>query len=284
MPSKEPIPVFSFDETAYKGFFITKYNESETALLSDKATHRDDYYIFVIQEQGKSKLMLDFKEIIIDGAAVIYILPGQVHQAIATQNTVAWFIAVMPEMISELHRAVFIEHAPVNEACIFDKVTIDILQEILPLFLNTWSSYKTGYFNTTIIKSLADAIFGIIAYQYQDLAIPANTPRSLSISRSFKALLCKHYKQHKSPSDYAQMLSVSIGHLSDAVKEATGFPPTHWIQQEVLTEARRALFFTDLSVKEIAVMLGFEDHNYFSRLFSKLSGSSPQHFRQYSRK
>lgn len=284
MPSTGTIPVFSFDDTAYNGFFITKYGEQETALLSDKAVHRDDHYIFIIQEQGRSTLMLDFREVTIDGAAVLCILPGQVHKAITAHNTIAWFIAVLPEFISELHRAVFIEHAPVNEACVLNQTTTTILQQVLPAFLQTWSSYKNGHFNTEILRSLADTIFGIIAHQYQTVELPTNTSRAIALTRSFKALLCKHYKQYKAPSDYARMLTISNGHLSDAVKDVTGFPPTYWIQQEIITEAKRHLFFTDLSVKEIAVILGFEDHNYFSRLFTKLSGSSPQHFRQHSRK
>jgi AraC family transcriptional regulator, transcriptional activator of pobA len=284
MPSEGMIPVFSFDETAYNGFFITKYHERETASLTDKDIHRDDHYIFIVQEQGSSRLMLDFRELTIEGTAALCILPGQVHKAIAAQNTIAWFIAARPAFINEVHRAVFIEHAATDEACTLNTSTVDILQQILPLFLNTWSVYKSGQFNTAIIRSLADAIFGIIAHQYQDIPLPGNLSRSQSITRSFKALLCKNYRQHKAPSDYAHMLSISKGHLSDAVREVTGFPPTYWIQQEIVIEARRALFFTDLSVKEISVMLGFEDHNYFSRLFTKLCGLSPQHFRQHSRK
>jgi AraC family transcriptional regulator, transcriptional activator of pobA len=59
---------------------------------------------------------------------------------------------------------------------------------------------------------------------------------------------------------------------------------SHWIQEEVIMEAKRLLFYTDNTIKQIADDLGFEDHTYFSRVFARAEGMPPQAFRKKYRK
>ena len=84
----------------------------------------------------------------------------------------------------------------------------------------------------------------------------------------------------KSPSQYADELNYSLSHLNDSVKITTGFPVSYWIHQQVILEAKRLLYYTDMNVREIAFSLGYEDYTYFSRLFSKVAGMSPNAFRR----
>jgi AraC-like DNA-binding protein len=276
------IPVYSLDDVVHDGFFIGRHTENETARLIDKVAHRDDHYIFIIQEQGESVLMLDFIEMRLSGAALVCMLPGQVHRAIAAENTIAWFIAVQAAYISDPYRRTFGEQALLQQAISLDQPIAAILQQTLRLLLDAWDWYKSGRLNADVFRSLADAAFGIIAQQYDDDSKTVGTgmSRPMALSRSFKLLVAKHYKTSRAPSDYAKMLNISHNYLYEVMKGVTGFSPIYWIQQEVITEAKRLLFFTDLSVKEIAGQLGFDDHNYFSRVFTKVSGSSPLHFRQ----
>ncbi len=93
----------------------------------------------------------------------------------------------------------------------------------------------------------------------------------------------QNYKTLKSPSEYAEKLNISRGYLTEAVREVTGKPAQHWIHQEILIEAKRLLAFTHLTIKQIAYELGYDDHTYFSRLFSKLEDESPSEFRNSNR-
>jgi AraC-like DNA-binding protein len=104
------------------------------------------------------------------------------------------------------------------------------------------------------------------------------------ITRDFRALLIQEYKKLKSPGDYAAALHLSLSYLNEAVKEATGFTVTYWIHQEVMLEAKRLLYHSSCTVKEIAYELGYEDPTYFSRLFKKTVGKTPGEFREQYRK
>jgi AraC family transcriptional activator of pobA len=51
----------------------------------------------------------------------------------------------------------------------------------------------------------------------------------------------------------------------------------------VILEAKRLLYYSDKSVKEIAAALGFDDYPYFSRLFTKVTGMTALVFRNKHR-
>jgi AraC-like DNA-binding protein len=74
-------------------------------------------------------------------------------------------------------------------------------------------------------------------------------------------------------------MSFSTSYLNDTIKSVTGFTASYFIQQEMLREAQRLLCYTDLSIKEISIDLGYDDTKYFNRIFTKLAGIPPGRFR-----
>jgi AraC-like DNA-binding protein len=63
-------------------------------------------------------------------------------------------------------------------------------------------------------------------------------------------------------------------------KEYLNFSPHQWIIEKKLQRTAEILYQTDLPVKQIAQMEGFEDENYFSRIFRKKYGVSPIAYRK----
>ena len=47
-----------------------------------------------------------------------------------------------------------------------------------------------------------------------------------------------------------------------------------------MTKAKQLLRFSDKRMDEISSELGFDDANYFSRLFKKVEGMSPSEYRK----
>jgi len=58
---------------------------------------------------------------------------------------------------------------------------------------------------------------------------------------------------------------------------------SHHTQQRIILEAKRLLYHSAKSVKEISFELGYEDYPYFLRLFSKVTGVTPLSFRSTNR-
>jgi AraC family transcriptional activator of pobA len=98
--------------------------------------------------------------------------------------------------------------------------------------------------------------------------------------RRLRDLLEDRYTSLHSPSAYARLLGVSPQTLSLRVKEHLGKTTSELIRERIMKHARWQLLHTLKPVKEIAFELGFDDEFYFSRLFKKSIGHSPQAFRE----
>lgn len=89
-----------------------------------------------------------------------------------------------------------------------------------------------------------------------------------------------HYHENLSVSSLAAQMNLSTVYFSNAFKAAFHIAPKQYILNKRLTESRKLLLETDLSVKEIAYAVGFENENYFSELFAARTGVSATRFRQ----
>jgi AraC-like DNA-binding protein len=100
----------------------------------------------------------------------------------------------------------------------------------------------------------------------------------------FKFLLEKSYKDLHFVKEYADLLSLTPIQLNKMVKIITGKNASELIINRIVLEAKRLLTFTELSNKEIAFRMNYEDPSYFSRIFRKKTGHTPSDFRKQLRK
>jgi AraC family transcriptional activator of pobA len=78
----------------------------------------------------------------------------------------------------------------------------------------------------------------------------------------------------------ASQLSISPRYLSDMLKQETGKTAIDLIHIYLVNEAKNRLTGHDQNISEIAYELGFENLPYFSRLFKKETGVSPNQFKK----
>ena len=64
-----------------------------------------------------------------------------------------------------------------------------------------------------------------------------------------------------------------------AFQAATGTSPLAWLISQRIHRACQVLRHTDRSITEIAFDVGFNDSNYFTRQFRKVTGFSPRAYR-----
>ncbi|MBE4947962.1 helix-turn-helix domain-containing protein [Chryseobacterium culicis] len=282
---KQTIPTYDLNGITHHKFHIKRmdqrtYNAQD--ILMDKGIHRDSHYIFTCMESGHVRMMVDFKTVESRDSTIFCVLPGQVHQGILMKEVCGWFVAVKAELVPDIIRSFFDESLgeilPLSLSKKLIKKISTTADMLHASYTNEMLSTKEGFL---VVQSLLNAFLGMFALTYsQNTISPASgESRALQLSRAFRILVRKNFKTMKSPSEYAEALHITRGYLTETVREVTGKPAQHWIHQEILIEAKRLLVFTNLSVKEVAYELGYSDHTYFSRLFSKLEELSPSEFR-----
>lgn len=284
-----PIPIHILQERTNLGVQIRhlQTNEIKKGGSAEKA-HRDDHYIFFLLESGVGSLMIDFMEIKLVRNTIYYVLPGQVHyvnHGSANADVSGWFVAVEPGLVPQECRKIFEGQLHLQQPYpLGDKAYLQF-QSILKLLLDKYHEDETAPFYLHIVHSLLHSFIHLVAGCYgHSVGAQSKVSRPVQLTSQFKQLLNTQVKTIKSPAQYAQLLNVSESYLSEVLKKQTGFPASYWIQQEVLMEAKRLLYYTELTVKEIAHHLGYTDHSYFSRYFRKNSGVSAAVFRQNYRK
>ena len=102
--------------------------------------------------------------------------------------------------------------------------------------------------------------------------------------KKFQAKIDERFRDLHEVSEYATQLNISAGHLSELVKAQSGKPAIKHIHDRLVMEARRLLFHTDNSLKEISFDLGFTDASYFNRFFKRETGITPAEYRASIRK
>ena len=95
----------------------------------------------------------------------------------------------------------------------------------------------------------------------------------------FLNLVAKKYYEIHGVSEYARQLNISARKLSEICKQHNGKGPKDIINNQLITEAKRALQFTKKPVKEIAFDLDFATAEQFSHFFKKYTQLSPQQYR-----
>ncbi|MFL1013582.1 helix-turn-helix domain-containing protein [Flavisericum labens] len=100
------------------------------------------------------------------------------------------------------------------------------------------------------------------------------------ILQNLKNYIEKHYKTKHSASEYANMLAITPKALTRLTKAHFNKTLTDLISERIIIEAKRELYLTNKTVKEIAYELGYNDEYYFSRFFKKNADASPQLYRE----
>ncbi len=98
--------------------------------------------------------------------------------------------------------------------------------------------------------------------------------------QKLKNLIETHFKTKHSASEYAELLNISPKALAKITKSHFDKTLTNLITERIIIEAKRELYLTNKSVKEIAYMLGYDDEHYFSRFFKNKVDVSPTIFRK----
>ena len=95
----------------------------------------------------------------------------------------------------------------------------------------------------------------------------------------FVQLVDDHFCEEHGVEYYARQMAVSSNYLNKIVHLIYGMSTKEYINEKLLKEACQQLIYTHRSLKEIALILCFEDVPYFVRFFSKNKGMSPIKFR-----
>ena len=114
------------------------------------------------------------------------------------------------------------------------------------------------------------------------LAVPAE-PQSISANRQCAAVrryIDLHFKEALTLEQLAEECHMNKFYLSHAFKKEYGISPINYMIGKRIEESKYLLAETDLSMSQIAQLLGFSSPSYFSQVFHRTQSTSPKEYRQ----
>lgn len=247
--------------------------------------HRDDHYTFFILESGSGSVMIDFQTVQVSSPSLFFVLPAQVNQPVHQEAPKGWFLAVDASLMPAYSRNVLEGQLMLQSPMRLNALQLRQFNDLLNLILEKQQAPDNDLLYRPAIHALVQAFLLEVTRMYsQMIGVNAGLSRPHQLMQEFKKLLITEIKNLKSPSVYALRLNVSEPYLNEVVKKISGFTVSYWIRNEVIMEAKRLLYYSELTSKEIAHELGYEDHSYFGRIFSKEVGMPAIAFRRQYRK
>ncbi len=96
-----------------------------------------------------------------------------------------------------------------------------------------------------------------------------------------KIYIQDHYRTVRAE-DVAEALFMSYSRFRKLFKQQTGVSPAHYIQRVKIGKSKEMLSDSSQSIKEIALDIGFENKDYFSTVFKRITGCTPSHWREHA--
>jgi len=278
------IPVNPMEDTSSQGIamdrndfkkidFITTA-EKETAIRA----HRDEGYTFHILEKGQVTIEIDFKTYKVTAPAIVFLHPDQVHCMHDIDDISVSSMSIQSECLNRTYLNILQDLTPTAPLPLTIE-TFEIISEHFSLSLKLYRNKQNRLYHL-LVKDSCNALTALLINAFLSHKKAEDSySRFDSVAMSFRKLLEEKYAVLKRPSEYATLMHISVPYLNECIKKATGLSVSQLIRDRVILEAKRLLYHTDKSVKEIAFHLGYTDYPYFSRLFSKATGYTAMGFR-----
>ncbi len=274
---KKTIPMHHHKDLAENGINLKTVTPEDVVNHPIEYIHQDDFYIFGLMVRGTIIIDIDFEQQAVAVGSIGFIRPGQVHSFLGGEDFEGWMLMVESGMVCDRYKLIFEETSFSGKTLWLPDQGLNELKTLYQLIYDMWTKKE----DISIIRNLVSAFIGIAAgcFKRENNMQNSYIRRHVEIVLQLNSLLQTEISESHSPSYYADKLNLSPVYLNEVVKRVTGWSVSNYIRNEVILRAKRLLYHTNLTVKEIASSLGFEDNAYFTRFFTKATGKSPLQFR-----
>ncbi len=282
------IPSYSLSEVGNRpgSLFEAKLAGAAYARIVEKmfVPHRKDYYFFFLVKKGSSHHWVDFLRYQLHPHHLYFTLPHQVHLKEKAVPTEGLLIAFTEEFLTlcnddTLKQLPILQNNGGKHAISLSPDEETYLDGLLTQILAEFTANEA--FKNAALQAYVKLFLVYLSRIYvKQFPVEEDAGNCSELFKRLTHLLDKKYNTLHQPADYARELNVTVGHLNAVAKARAGQTITDVVQGRIILEAKRLLFHTELSIKEIGYSLGFEDAAYFNRFFKRRTGDTPLHFRQ----
>lgn len=189
--------------------------------------------------------------------------------------TIYW-VHFSGDNLEALNRHFSIDNFLVPQAIPFDEYKIQLWQQMYDCLNQGYSPENLDYANLCLYHFIACFLF---SHKRAELAYK----KPGDVADTAIEYMKKNISDRFTVSDLAARFNLSSSHFYSLFRAKTGHPPMDYFIQLKMQRACQLLELPNIKIKEVATRIGYDDPYYFSRIFTKTMGVSPQAYKNHPR-
>lgn len=284
MKTKDTIPMYDMQDINGNpiDFDVLIWGKKDQA-YDVELPHRHTFYEVLFFDEGGGTHDIDFITFPAQNKSIHFVASNNVHLVLRDTKVSHGCSLLFSENYFAQNQTTF---NPLKELPFSTKMPVLILSDIdFEETVQLIEKIKLEYF------AKADG-FERIVYHYMILLMlnwhreykkqypNENAKNKLSpIIEKFLKYAEESYKKHYTIQHYASQIGITASHLTETCHKETGKTASHILHEHITSEAKKLLYHTNQSVKEIAFTFGYSDPAHFTRFFKNKTGYSPTDYR-----
>lgn len=254
---------------------LMSFGKSIDQVEEPDAVHRPEgtqYYQLVYIAKGEMEFVLDGTPTICGANTLVLFRPGQpqIHRVVPNSYAVRYFFNFSGSKVEQILQ----KYGICDQVITFSEPFAWCEQ-----FHNHMDNVHQTMFKEDVCNDLLLALLGIIGGALR-ARYPANPSKFAELLHIMQTNCTKDIPVTK----YAEMLGFNEKYFISFFKKATGHTPHQYITIQRMNLAKRLLISSKLTVRQIALHVGYTDTRYFSRLFISFFSQTPSEFRKQNAK
>ena len=259
MSDRKIIPSFDLYKTLNNNrqFEFSLLQESYT-IYDASSPHRHNYYEILLFKEGGGTHEIDFTSYPINENSLHFISPEQVHLLRREKHVTGYVLSFTKDFLLEdstvatsIDQFPFFNNPTASPVANFNQT--DFKTDLYEVVSKIQNEYQSVNVDKAELLLLYLSIFLVIAKRIHPPEIISGVSKLRSdITCKFKKLVENNFRKYKSVAEYAEMLNITSGHLNDTIQKDFGKTASDIIHERIILEAKRLLYHSPKSVKEIA--------------------------------
>lgn len=278
-------------------FYINRYHH-DSSNTPPEHSHEFIELVFVIE--GSAKHVFEGKSYPIKTNDVFIINPGEIHTFKVEPGETL-------EIINCLFMSTLIQDSLLDELGVSQSIDFFYIYPFLDKverfhhFINVGGNYASRFLAilegmidennqkkpnyTTLIRLQLIELLIILSRIYNEMQLSighsaVHKNESQTLVQRISGYLTRNYHQKISIPGICKLFSISPRHLSRLFKKETGYTVIEMLHKIRIEKAKTLLLETDHKVIDVAMMIGYDDPAFFSRLFQRSTGCSPGKYKE----
>jgi AraC-like DNA-binding protein len=286
----QQVPVYTIEPDGLTGsrhFRVYNFKGSLPNQAELLIPHRKDHYLIVFIRRAGTRQWIDMTPYLLRDNTVYFSGPNQVIVKEEFEQLWSTGIAFTNEFLSfqenaSLSKLPVIQNPHNGHELLLAEQDVNFVEDLIAKINIEYNN--PGEWQQRMLTAYLTVLLTYLSWLYNEQFKEGHVTADKLLLKNFQTKINEHFLELHEVSAYASLLNMSAGHLSDVVKAQSGKPAIKHIHDRLVLEARRLLFHTNHSLKEISFDLGFADASYFNRFFKRETGITPAEYRASIRK